>query len=359
MNLHHDVNTISLIDGLAPGVFSSQRVKSDEDSMALFAQVYWDLTDRLRLGAGLRFTTIDIDLQSENTSYFLQNVHPYHYAANLANAAITGGFVANGSDSWTEPGGKVSLDYKLAPDVMLYAYYARGFKSGGFNGRITDPLDIGPFAPEFIDSYEVGLRSDWFDRRLRANVAVFYNKWDDMQVPQSVFRGNPPQASSTILNAASATSQGVEVELELAPTSALSLKASIGYLDATYDTFADAGVDYSGRPTPYAPEWTGSFTASYEIDAAAGVITPSFQYTYTADRWAAFTQYAAEHLDEVNLVNANLSYEPNGSNWTVSLWATNLFDEKYVTSALTVPPLFSFASFGAPRQYGVELRFDF
>jgi len=359
MNLTHDVNTITLINGLVPGAFSSQRVKSEEDSVAAFAQVYWDLTDRLRLGAGLRYTTIDIDLRSENTSYFLPGMHPYNYSANIANAAVVGGFVAEGSESWTEPGGKISLDYTLAPDVMLYAYYARGFKSGGFNGRITDPLDIGPFAPEFIDSFEVGLRSDWFDRRLRANLAVFYSKWDDMQVPQSVFRGNPPQASSTILNAASATSQGAELELELAPTQALNLRASLGYLDATYDDFVDANVDYSGRPTPYAPEWTGSLTATYEIETGAGVLTPSLQYTYTGDRWATFTQFAPERLDEYSMVNANLSFAPGGSSWSVALWATNLFDEKYVTSALTVPPLFSFASFGAPRQYGVEVRFDF
>lgn len=359
MNLYHDVNTTTLIDGLAPGSFSSQRVKSEEDSVAAFVQLYWDLTDKLRLGVGARLTTIDIDLRSENTSYFLPGMHPYNYSANLAAASVVGGFVSEGSESWTEPGGKVSIDYKLAPDVMLYGYYARGFKSGGFNGRITDPLDIGPFAPEFIDSFEVGLRSDWFDHRLRANLAVFYSMWDDMQVPQSVFRGNPPQASSTILNAASATSKGVELELELAPNEALSLRASLGYLDAAYDEFEDANVDYSGRPTPYAPEWTGSLTASYEIEAGAGVFTPSLQYTYTGERWATFVQFPVEHLDEYSLVNANLSYAPDDSNWSVALWATNLFDEEYVTSALSVPPLFSFASFGAPRQYGVEVRFDF
>jgi iron complex outermembrane receptor protein len=178
-------------------------------------------------------------------------------------------------------------------------------------------------------------------------------------VPQSVFRGDPPQASSTILNAASATSKGAELELEAAPTDALTLRATLGYLDAAYDEFEDAGVDFSGRPTPYAPEWTGSLTASYEFQAGAGSLTPSVQWTYTHDRWSAFTQFPAEHLDSYSVVNANLNFKPTDGNWSVALWATNLLDEEYVISSLTVPPLFSFASFGAPRQYGVDIKFDF
>jgi iron complex outermembrane receptor protein len=359
MKLHHDINTITLLDGIAPGVFTEQHVKSDEETMAAFGQVYWDMTDKWRLGLGLRMTRIDIELRSDNVTHFLEGMHPYHYAENLANSTVVGGFTATGKESWTEPGGKISIDYQVNPDVMLYAYYARGFKSGGFNGRITDPLDIGPYDPEYIDSYEVGMRSDWFDRRLRANFAVFYSKWDDMQVPQSVFRGDPPQASSTILNAASATSKGAELELEAAPTDALNLRATVGYLDATYDDFEDAGVDFSGRPTPYAPEWTGSLTASYEFQAGAGSLTPSVQWTYTHDRWSAFTQFPAEHLDSYSVVNANLNFKPTDGNWSVALWATNLLDEEYVISSLTVPPLFSFASFGAPRQYGVDIKFDF
>jgi iron complex outermembrane receptor protein len=359
MKLHHDINTITLIDGLAPGVFTEQHVRSDEKTMAAFGQVYWDMTDKWRLGLGLRMTQIDIDLSSENVTHFLEGMHPYHYKENLANSAVVGGFVANGDETWTEPGGKVSLDYHVNDDVMLYAYYARGFKSGGFNGRITDPLDIGPYDPEFIDSYEVGMRSDWLNKRLRANVAVFYNQWDDMQVPQSVFRGDPPQASSTILNAASATTKGAELELEAAPTDAFTLRATVGYLDAAYDEFDDAGVDFSGRPTPYSPEWTGSLTATYDFSAEAGAFTPSVQWTYTDERWAAFTQFPAEHLDSYSVVNANLNFKPNNGNWSVALWATNLLDEDYVISSLTVPPLFSFASFGAPRQYGVDVKFDF
>jgi len=360
MRVYSDINTITLVPFSAPGVFTIQHVFNDQKTAALFAQVYWEMTSKLRLGVGIRGTRIETALESQNDTRINPNLSPTNYYANLAGStSLGGGFVANGQRSWTEPGGKVSLDYKLMPDVMLYAYYARGFKSGGFNGRVTVPEDIGPFDPEFINSYEGGIRSDWLDKRLRVNLAVFYNKWNNMQVPQSIYTGNPPEASSTILNAASATTKGAELELQVAPGYGWNLRASVGYLDAKFDEFTDAGVDYSGRPTPYAPKWTGSASASYNWDTRIGTFSPAVQYTYVGAQWANFTQAPAEYIRSIGLVKANLNYQPKEAKWSVSLWATNLLNKYYVVSALDVPPLFSFATFGAPRQYGADLHFEF
>jgi iron complex outermembrane receptor protein len=188
---------------------------------------------------------------------------------------------------------------------------------------------------------------------------VFYSKWDDMQVPQSIFTGNPPQASSTILNAASATSKGAEIEVELAPSADLDFRATFGYLDAKYDSFSDAGTDFSGRATPYSPKYTGSLSARYQIHTGNGIVTPAVQYTYVGKQWSNFTQAPAERIDSAGIVKANIDFTPNDAKWSLSLWSTNLFDKKYVVSSLDVPPLFSFATFGAPRQYGLDVRFEF
>jgi iron complex outermembrane receptor protein len=359
MKVHSDVNTITLVPFAGPGTLTTQHVFNDQKTQAVFAQVYWNIVPKLRLGAGIRGTRIETSLRSDNTNRNNPNLSPIDYGANISGSTLLGGFEAHGKDSWTEPGGKISLDYTIVPDVMVYTYYARGFKSGGFNGRVTVPEDIGPFNPEFINSYEAGVRSDWLDKRLRANVAVFYNKWDNMQVPQSIFTGNPPEASSTILNAASATIKGAELEFQVAPGGGFNLRGSLGYLDAKFDSFKDVGTDYSGRPTPYAPRWTGSATASYEYKTPVGALEPSVQYTYTGNQWANFTQAPAEFIHSVGLVKANLNYQPPEQKWSVSIWATNLFNKKYVISALDVPPLFSFATFGAPRQYGADIHFDF
>jgi iron complex outermembrane receptor protein len=350
---------LTLIPGLVAGIETEQHVISETQTDALFGQVYWDMTSHLRLGAGIRGTRIATDLTSINDTRFNPNLSPVNYVQDFANATDLGGFVASGNKSWTEPGGKVSLDYKIQPDVMVYAYYARGFKSGGFNGRVTVPQDIGPFNPEFDNSYEVGIRSDWLNKRLRANVAVFYNKWDNMQVPTSIFTGNPPEASSTILNAARATTKGAELELQAAPTAAFNMRATLGYLDAKYDQFVSSGVDYSGRATPYSPKWTGSLSGAYEFTTPAGAVKPSLQYTFTSNQWSNFTQAPAEYIHSVGLVKANINFAPIQQKWSISLWATNLLNKQYVISSLDVPPLFSFATFGAPRQYGVDVHFDF
>jgi iron complex outermembrane receptor protein len=359
MKLHTNVNTLTLIPCCAPGIMTEQLVTSDQKSAAVFGQMYWDMTSQWRLGLGIRGTKIETELTSFNDTYSsAQPYSPVNYAGNLAQSTSIATFTVSGSDSWTEPGGKISLDYKFTPDVMGYAYYARGFKSGGFNGRITVPQDIGPFSPEFDNSYEVGVRSEWLDKRLRANAAVFYNKWDNMQVPTSIFTGNPPEASSTILNAAVATTKGAEIELEVAPTKEFDVRATVGYLSAAYDKFLSSGADYSGRATPYSPRWTGSLSGSYNFMVGSNSIKPSLQYTFVGDQWSNFTQAPAEFIHSAGLLKANIGFAPSQAKWGLSLWATNLLNKQYVVSSLDVPPLFSFATFGAPRQFGVDVHFD-
>lgn len=355
-DLECSINTITLVPFAAPGIFTEQLVTGDKTFIGIFAQSYLEVTPRLTVGLGLRYSHTDIGLRSENRTWFTSDLHPFHYTRNLASGTLLASFDEQDDETWSEPSGKISVDYELARDVSVYAYYARGFKAGGFNGRITDPRDIGPFEPEFIDSYEIGLKSELLDNLLRVNVATFYNDWSDMQVPQSVFRGN--QASSTILNAAEATIKGVEAQVEYLPTERLLLEASAGYLKAEYDKFTDAGVDFSGRQTPYAPEWTASARMSYSFPIGDGEATASLQYAHIDERWGSFTQFESERMDSVGLVDINLAWAPWDDRWSIELWAKNLLDEEYISSALNVPPLFSMASYGAPRRFGVDLRFE-
>ncbi len=356
MKLDHKVNTLTQPQGLAPGILTEQFVHGNEDHAAAFTQGYWNITDELRLGAGVRFSWEKTDFFTNNISRFLANPDPTRFRHNIALATVLGSFEANGNKSWTNLSGKIGLDYRIKPDVMLYGYYARGYKSGGFNGRITNPLFVGPYNGEFVDSFEVGIRSDWLDKRLRVNLSAFYNDWSDMQVNQSIFIGSV--SSSTILNAAAATTKGIEAEVEVIPVDGLRLNGTLGYLEAKYDKFSNAGTDYAGRSTPHAPKWTASARATYEINEGPGVTTASVLYTYVDHRWGNFTQSPLEYLAPVSLVHANLTWEPDNRNWSISLWVRNLFDKKYKTAALD-PGAFAFASYGAPRQYGVDFGFNF
>nr|WP_053000060.1 TonB-dependent receptor [Sphingomonas sp. Y57] len=359
LDVESKVDTLTMPNGVAPGIETEQFVKHRARSLSGFAQFYWDITDRLRIGAGGRLTWEKIKLFESNDTYSNPNLRPDDPVGNIASGTFVTGFSSSGSDTWTNVGGKLSIDYKVTPGTMLYGYYARGFKSGGFNGRVTDPRDIGPYDPEFVDTFEAGFKSDLFDRRLRFNLALFLNKWRDMQVGQSVYRG--AVASSVILNAGRAVTKGFEAEMQAAPVDDLRISASVGYLDAHYKEFSDnaTGIDYAGVPLPYAPKWSGAAGIDYTIHTAGGKIVSQAQYTYQGTRWGNYTQHPTERLRPLSLVNANISYSPESDRWSVTLWSRNLFNKKYIASALDVPPLFSFASYGAPRQYGVDFGFKF
>jgi iron complex outermembrane receptor protein len=356
MKVDHDIDTYTMVPGLAPGIATDQLVTGADTSLAAFEQTYWSITDKLRLGFGARVSHIDVDLSSQNATFYNANLSPTDIAADKANATnLGGGFIASGGKTWTEPSGKVGLDYTFTPDLMAYGYAARGFKEGGFNGRITIPQDIGPYNPEWVKSYEVGLKSDWLDHRLRVNADVFYNSWTNMQVAESIYINN--EASSTILNAASAVTKGAELELTVIPVSGLTLSANMGYLDAYYEDFTSGTVSYAGRPTPYAPKWTASGSAHYAIRTGPGTTTLTAQYEYTGQRWGNYTEATSEYLNSVGLLNANIGWAPTHGKWDIALWGKNITNKYYYSSALDVPPSFTIASYGAPRQFGVDINY--
>jgi iron complex outermembrane receptor protein len=347
-------------------------------NLAGFTQVYWDITDRLRMQGGLRVSWEKVRLFRANFS-FNQPAGTISTArfGNLVGATLLPINPANapseGEHSWTNVGGKLGIDYKLADDVMAYGYYARGFKSGGFNGRVTRSQDIGPFDPEYVDSFEVGLKSDLLDKRLRLNVSAFLNKWKDMQVTQSVYSGTI--ASSLILNAGKATTKGVEFEGEFVPFDGLRLNATVGYLKARYDEFRSGSgepcpplpapqpvgcsIDYSGRHLMFSPKWNASLTGTYTFALAGGETNATLQYTHNGRRWGNFTYSPSERLAPVDLWNGNLSWRPQGAKWSIAAWGRNIFDKRYLNMAADFPPLFTEGVLGSPRQFGVDFDFEF
>jgi iron complex outermembrane receptor protein len=349
-------------------VVSVNLAKQRSTNLSGFTQIYWNVTDRLRIQAGARVSYEKVSMNEAALTYLQPaGTDAFKGFGNLAGATLLpnppNNLPANANKDWTNFGGKIGADYQITDDAMVYGYYARGFKSGGFNGRVTDSADIGPYNPEFVNSYEIGLKSNWLDNHLQINLAAFLNKWSDMQVNQVLYRGTPPQASSTILNAAAATTEGVEFEGEWIPVDGLTLTGSVGYLRAVYDQFSSGtgpgSVDYSGRALVYSPKWNASVGADYAFRAFTGMMDLSAQYTFNGSRWGNYTQAPTEFMPSYSLVNANLSWTPENGKWTVALWGRNLLDKKYVSLALDAPPLFTEGLLGAPRQIGVDFSFNF
>lgn len=352
------------LDGFAQGLGQPQTQDQENWSASVFAQVYQELTPDLTLQAGIRYS----HEKTEAVSTTANTINPDGGPAQFDDPLIPGSrIVATGQESWDNVGWKVGLDYKASDDVLLYGYYARGFKSGGFTGRIVIAEDIGPFNPEEVDTFEIGFKSDLMNRRLRINAAAFLNEYKNQQVVENLTFPSGAN-SATITNAGRSRTQGFEIEATAVPVDGLTLTGSVAYLDAKfreYDTRVLDGegnlvpVSFAGNRLTNSPEWNAAFGLNWKGQVGPGELELGGQYSYTSSKFTSFTNLPVELVPAVELVNAFASYTPDGTQLTIGLWARNLFDERFFNQKLNLTGIGTLASLGAPRTYGIDLRYRF
>lgn len=308
------------------------------NAYALFGQGAYALLDRLRLTAGLRYSYEKKD---------------FAYRVFFNGAQVDGG---NPSDSWTAWTPKFGIDFDVTEHVMAYASATRGFKSGGFqlgDGR--------PFLPEYLWSYEAGVKSTFLQRRLRANASAFYYDYTNLQVVQYI------NGIATTTNAGKATIKGLELEVLARPMNRLTLNSTVAYLDARYDIYFDAGTSLAGNRLPNAPKWNVTLGAEYR--ATLGTSGDLLFRTDLALRDKVFFKPSNDPLyagENVTLLNGRISFQPNGKDWEIALYGRNLTNERYASykavgtdvSGVSNPSL-PLTVYGEPRQYGMQLRYNF
>lgn len=303
---------------------------------AVFGQATYEFMDRLRLTAGLRY------------SYEMKD---FAFRVLFNGAEVDGAQPKASWKAWTP---KVGVDFDITKDVLAYATATRGFKSGGF--QLGDGRS---FLPEYIWSYEVGLKSMLLDRRLRANVSAFYYDYTNLQVVEYI------NGVATTTNAGKATIKGVELELMAKPTQRLSLTSTLAYLDARYDVYFDQQTSLAGNRLPNAPKWNATIGAEYR--APLGSMGDLLLRTDIAYREAVFFKpnnsllYAGKNT---TLVNGRISWQPKNNKWELAIFGRNLTNERYAsykavgTDATGVSnPALPLTVFGEPRQYGIQLRY--
>ena len=187
------------------------------NSYAVFAESIVKVTDNVRLTVGGRYTT-------ETKTFSITQTAPAP-------------FTAGGKKTWSDPTGRIILDWKPNPDTMLYASWSRGFRSGGWNGRASSATAVGPYDPERVDSFEGGLKASMFDGKLRFNPTIFLAKYNKKQ--EEFLRRDPSgNATETVVqNAATAEIKGIELDIQARPVRELTLRAAASYLDAKYKAF--------------------------------------------------------------------------------------------------------------------------
>lgn len=304
-------------------------------STAVFAQGTYEILPSLELTAGLRYTeeTKSYDtLNNQETIGVLVNV-PGRVWLDLR--AFPAPFVTTPTPDVEseELTPLVSLAYHFNEDLMTYASFSRGYKSGGYEQRLAPTTPAVPsFDPEFVDTYEIGLKGSFADGRLNFGAAVFHSDYQDMQI--SVVDGPAP----TITNAGDATIQGAEIELSWRPIDDLRLSAYAGYLDASYDTLSMraqfSGIQLSDR-LPNTSEWQYGASISYEFDVSSNLtLRPHVDWSYRSSMELDAANEPLLHQPGYSLVNAALTLTPRDERWALSLSGRNLTDETYLVSGI-------------------------
>ena len=305
-------------------------------------------------------------------------LHPEQYTFDCAAICSTsfGGPDVTGAKSWNDIGWKLGLDYKVNTTTMIFASWARGFKSGGFAGRLGIAQDLGPYNPETVDTFEVGIKADMFDRRVRVNLTGFYTNYRDIQLAQIYFLqatdGNPPIQGNTILNAARAHIKGFELETTVMPVEGLTFNGSLGYLDAKFADFPfidpfsispanPTGIEYNfkGNRLQNAPKWTAVAGVSYEIPLGENRLQLNATYKYTSSKYlTAIDNANRSWVQPTNLIDANAEFF-YGDRFSISLWGKNIFDKRYIQSVYDNFGYGALVSYQNPREYGVTLKANF
>jgi iron complex outermembrane receptor protein len=377
---HQEAYADDLLTG--PGGFTFLRTIDDAlktTSWAAYANVSFAISDRLNLGAGVRYTdeTKDYDRTTSTFSNFPVFVDP----PGIIIFPLTQdpAFAFTIKDTWTDTSPMVSMDFQATDNVMLYGRIAQGFKSGGFNGRANNPGEQAPYDPEEVLSYEIGLKTDWPDSAVRANLAFFYNDYTDFQARVSGTATDPgtglPSPELTVLNAGSLDIYGAELELSYQPTAALLLDAQVGYLDAEYGEFDDERfVSFDGsrafQEPAFSPEWTARLGASYEWGLAdhgslrlAGSAKFRSRMALSVDNTPVNSDVEIDGLfqDDYWVYDASLLWTLKDGWLSMGLYGRNLSDEVYRTDGQEFSSVGNIrtAYYGAPRTYGFVLTARF
>ncbi|WP_313170391.1 TonB-dependent receptor [Stenotrophomonas sp.] len=326
-------------------------------SIAVYADWTFDLTDKLKLDVGARYTDEDKNALALNRFYTSDQ-----YETSWGTAANFDKTV-----NFKNVSPKLSLDYQITSDIMAYISGSRGFKSGGYNIRANTtsiPRSGEPFQDEVVDSYEIGSKMSFLDQRAFLNLAYFYNKYKDIQL--SVFTSYTlPNGSQSFFgdftNAGKGTVQGVEVEYQFLPTKHWLISGNIAWLDAKYDEFMSGGVNIAD--TQYftnAPEFSGAFNVEYRTDLAnGGNLSARVGYSYQSEVWPTTDLSPVIKQDGYGLLGAGVIWKLDDA-WSLSLQGSNLTDKSYRTTGYNIGAYGVLTGFyGAPRQYTLTARYDF
>jgi len=393
----YDLFGVPTPPGLSPGGYNhNPQVLCNmqiEKSAAAYGEINFKFTDATTLTVGARITRDSKDWEGRQQVFVQQLPSPtgqidpnftWQDLGNLMNAADFARFpfgVVTDSHTWTQPTYRTTLSHQFTPDVFAYGNYSHGFRAGGYNDQVGtsgNPITADekkPTNPEKADSFELGLKSELFDRRLRLNEAAFYVRYTDAirQVVVPVTNANGLPGEETLFrNAARFTVYGIENELTAKLAPGLLLNLPVSYQHCKYNSFTTLApngtstIDLSGLAVNRCPQWTATADLNYTVqlslpgqlvlDASANYVSKNLDTYSIALPNAPFTQTWA---DSRTLIDASITYSSRDDRWFVRVLGRNLANKIYVQSSQNVDPLWVWAFYGEPRYIGGQAGFKF
>ena len=350
---------------------------NETEAYSVFGDATWHLTDALNLTAGLRYSYDEktFKLNDSNNDTFMDNGLVYPNYDQLPDPSTH-----SWDDNWDNLSGRVGVDYTSDDDVMLFATISQGYKSGGFNtrltvdgtaetGYVTPAFALAPFDEEKNINYEIGVKSELMDGRMRFNSSVFYYVYKDLQI--LLAEANLPVART--VNASEVTGYGWDSEIVYLATEDLTFSANFLALNAEYteDVVDQTGTVRfeKGSKRPWSPDWAGTIAMNYVIDLGdTGELRTNLTYSYRDDQLERGTQVTETYTNEDNsqkgygLLNGRVTFYTADEHWEVALWGKNILDEDYRNninaSANSVAGVLTTVQ-GEPATYGLEATYNF
>lgn len=347
--MHQSYNITNTQSGIIYGGLSVPQIASQSNSAyAAFGQLDYHVTDALTLTAGGRY--------SYETKRFTNQ--PLFYNSSMTY-----------NDNWGNFSPKLGVSYQLDPNVLAYFTWSKGFRSGGFNGRAASFTSAGPYNAETVSSFEGGLKTELFDKRVRFNLAGFSSTYSNMQVgTQGLTEAGVYE--SIVTNAAKARIDGVEAEVQWVLGGGFRLNANGSWLHARYiDNFTDLTSDGINNPTDnkdlplaYAPKWSGSAGVFYDHQISFGRLSGSVNAVYMDDIYTSsgvINRTSNVQVRPANvLVDATLGVQAD-SGWRIGVWVKNALDKTVINNTFGLGPLGFLRIYSPPRTFGVDLGYKF
>ncbi|MDE2561449.1 MAG: TonB-dependent receptor [Sphingomonadales bacterium] len=339
------------------------------NSKAVFGTVILHPTPAMNITGGVRYT-------KEHKDYtFVRKNFSGGPLTDIFGVGLLDGTVANYDGSrWDY---RISVDYRFSPQVLAYATISTGFKGGGVTARpFTKPQAVnGTFNPETLTAYEVGLKNDLFDRRVRLNLAAFYNDYKNIQLPladcavlDGFAPGTDPFPCAAIGNAGDGKMYGFEAEFNATPVDGFDIDASLSYIDGEWKRIGAAVGNSIQLSDPIvSPHWRWSVGAQYKamLGNGAGSITPRLDLAYTGKQNLGRLPGSTtlDYNPSQAIANARITWKNEDEDLSVSFEVQNLFD-KYYLLPIRFAALYAFAgttysNVGKPREWAISVRKDF